>query len=338
MHLAQILALPPFVRIIADSALSYWVASAPGVVMKGFLNLLARAKLIELSEDEQRSVSGEPPPAAPAPPSETLAELPVPSTSDSRRRFGRRANGARAARTRRRRRGLRGPFAFADIFAAAGVPASPYPAEKLLRLLDGLRAMDAVTRKAAVLAMDAADDNWQIRRLPARRRAEDRRARGAQTPVGGADAEPRAAVGRGRRADQGWTLDEATAAIRQQISELEQLLEREVTRAAQEATSVEAGLRAARESAARETRRIDAEIERLREIPNTFKAARRRSLTSPAIETPVGQGEDSMAQLTPAGERADLAKGLMTLIVIGAAASLAWNFGLKERFAGGSAD
>ena len=38
-----------------------------------------------------------------------------------------------------------------------------------------------------------------------------------------------------------------------------------------------------------------------------------------------------MAQLTP------LAKGLMTIIVIGAAASLAWNFGLKERFAGGSA-
>jgi prefoldin subunit 5 len=48
-------------------------------------------------------------------------------------------------------------------------------------------------------------------------------------------------------------LDEATAAIRKQIAELEQLLEREVTRAAQEATSVEAGLRAARESAARES-------------------------------------------------------------------------------------
>jgi hypothetical protein len=55
-----------------------------------------------------------------------------------------------------------GRHAFADIFAAAGVPDSPYPAEKLLRLLDGLRAMDAGTRKAAVLAMDAADDNWQI--------------------------------------------------------------------------------------------------------------------------------------------------------------------------------
>ena len=65
---------------------------------------------------------------------------------------------------------------------------------------------------------------------------------------------------------------QSTAAIRQQIAELEQLLERAVTRAAQETTSVEAGLRAARESAAREARRLDTEIERLREIPNNFTA------------------------------------------------------------------
>jgi hypothetical protein len=36
-----------------------------------------------------------------------------------------------------------------------------------------------------------------------------------------------------------------------------------------------------------------------------------------------------MAQLTP------LAKGLITVIVLGVAGSLAWNFGLKERFGGG---
>jgi NitT/TauT family transport system substrate-binding protein len=38
-----------------------------------------------------------------------------------------------------------------------------------------------------------------------------------------------------------------------------------------------------------------------------------------------------MAQLTP------LAKGLITVVVLGVAGSLAWNFGLKERFAGGEA-
>jgi len=37
-----------------------------------------------------------------------------------------------------------------------------------------------------------------------------------------------------------------------------------------------------------------------------------------------------MAQLTP------LAKGLITVIVIGVAGSLAWNFGLKERLGTGA--
>ena len=239
--------------------------------MKGFLNLLARAKLIELSEDEQRSVSGEPPPAAPAPPSETLAELPVPSTSEA----GGDPGATPTARERPELVDAAEDFAghaFADIFVTAGVPASPYPAEKLLRLLDGLRAMDAGTRKAAVLAMDAADDNWQITDC----------LRDAELKVAALDEHKRQlAVQMQDRERQSaelveqikGTLDQATTAIRQQISELEQLLEREVTRAAQEATHVEASLRSSREAAARETRRIDAEVERLREIPNTFKAA-----------------------------------------------------------------
>ena len=37
-----------------------------------------------------------------------------------------------------------------------------------------------------------------------------------------------------------------------------------------------------------------------------------------------------MAQLTP------MAKGLITVIVLGVAGSLAWNLGLKERFANSS--
>jgi SMC interacting uncharacterized protein involved in chromosome segregation len=160
---------------------------------------------------------------------------------------------------------------FSDLFASAGVPASPYPAEKLLRLLDGLRAMDAGTRKSAVLAMDAADDNWQI----------DDCVRDADLKIAALEEHKRrlAEQMQERERQSGElvsqirvVLDEASAAIRKQIAELEQLLEREVTRAAQETTSVEAGLRAAREATAREARRMDAEIERLREIPNTFKA------------------------------------------------------------------
>lgn len=239
--------------------------------MKGILNLLAKAKLIELSEDEQLAAAGEASPAGPNASHELSGDLSGDlSGHQPQRESGIETAVAPSAGGADASPELEGQ-AFADIFASAGVPASPYPAEKLLRLLDGLRAMDASTRKAAVLAMDAADDNWQIsdcvgdaelkiaalddykRQLTAQ--MEDRESRSAEllTQIKAA-------------------LDEATVAIRKQIAELEQLREREVTRVAQEATGVEAGLRAARESAARETRRVDAEIERLREILTTFKA------------------------------------------------------------------
>ncbi len=244
--------------------------------MKGFLNLLAKAKLIELSEDERQAASTEPLQGVPMAGTEALAEAQEPPLREQ-------ASGEPAATPAVSALpslaeacpdldgdALEG-HAFEDIFAAAGVPASPYPAEKLLRLLDGLRAMDAGTRKMAVLAMDAADDNWQISDclsdadLKIAALEDHKRQLAAQ--LQDRERQSTELVNQIRQ-----VLDEGTAAIRKQIAELEQLLEREVTRAAQETTSVEAGLRAARESGARETRRVDAEIERLREIPTTFKA------------------------------------------------------------------
>ena len=239
--------------------------------MKGILNFLARAKLVELSEDERlaateaethtagaSAIAGAD--AAPGRmPEESVDVSPV-------------APRAVAATPSDPLAGEAEGIALADIFAAAGVPDSPYPAEKLLRLLDGLRAMDAGTRKAAVLAMDAADDNWQIGDCiaDADRKISALDAYKQQLNAQLQDREQQSAevVNQIKLA-----LDKSTAAIRTQIAELEQLLEREVTRAAQETTSVEAGLRAARESTAREARRMDAEIQRLREIPTSFKDA-----------------------------------------------------------------
>ena len=239
--------------------------------MKGILNFLARAKLVELSEDERlaateaethtagaSAIAGAD--AAPGRmPEESVDVSPVAPRAVATAPSDPLAGDAEG-------------IALADIFAAAGVPDSPYPAEKLLRLLDGLRAMDAGTRKAAVLAMDAADDNWQIGDCiaDADRKISALDAYKQQLNAQLQDREQRSAevVNQIKLA-----LDKSTAAIRTQIAELEQLLEREVTRAAQETTSVEAGLRAARESTAREARRMDAEIQRLREIPTSFKDA-----------------------------------------------------------------
>ncbi|EXI84846.1 MAG: hypothetical protein AW12_02350 [Candidatus Accumulibacter sp. BA-94] len=190
--------------------------------MKGILNLLAKAKLVELSDDE-RLAAPVPPPESEVAPAEPAAQHPAAVATAALPAAPELPSLAEAC-------GEVEGQSFADIFAGAAVPPSPYPAEKLLRLLDGLRAMDAVTRKAAVLAMDAADDNWQI----------DDCLRDAELKIAALDEHKnRLAAQMESRERQSaeiveqirLKLDEATAAIRQQISELEQLREREVTRA-----------------------------------------------------------------------------------------------------------
>lgn len=239
--------------------------------MKGILNFLARAKLVELSEDERLAASEAD--------TQTAGTSAVTENDAAPGRMSQESVDVSLVAPRTVTAAPNDPLAgeaegiaLADIFAAGGVPDSPYPAEKLLRLLDGLRAMDAGTRKAAVLAMDAADDNWQIGDCiaDADRKISALDAYKQQLNAQLQDREQQSAevVNQIKLA-----LDNSTAAIRKQIAELEQLLEREVTRAAQETTSVEAGLHAARESTAREVRRMDAEIERLREIPTSFKGA-----------------------------------------------------------------
>ena len=232
--------------------------------MKGILKFLERAKLIEPSADERLGAAEAELPAAEAHAEVATGVARVPETSLDR------PPQPPASAPAEPSAGDAEGLPLVDIFAAADIPTSPYPAEKLLRLLDGLRAMDARTRQAAVLAMDAADDNWQIGDCVS----------DAELKISALDAYKQQLSEQLQSREQQsaeianqirLALDRSTAAIRQQIAELEQLLEREVTRAAQETTSVEAGLRAAREATARETRRMDTEIERLREIPAHFK-------------------------------------------------------------------
>jgi hypothetical protein len=158
-----------------------------------------------------------------------------------------------------------------DIYAAASLPQSPFPAEKLLRLLEGLRTMDAATRKAAVQAMDAADDNWQMSDcVDDAKRKVDTLNSYKQLLDAQLLATEQQAVARVEEIRSG--LEKSTSEIRKQISELEQLLEREISKSAQQTTAIEAGVRAARETVGRESRRIGSEIERLGEIPAQFAA------------------------------------------------------------------
>lgn len=227
--------------------------------MKGILKLLAKAKLVDLSENEVQSASesiagavGEQTSIQVAPPSEPVSPVALSNEGAAELDVGEEQS-------------------FDTIYAAAAIPDSPFPAEKLLRLLDGLKAMDGATRKAAVLAMDAADDNWciadtiidaqrKIGALGGHKEYLAGQLRGGEQLA----AEKLAEV----KADQ----EISTTAVRQQIAELEQLLERKIAQSTQEASNIEAGLRSAREAVAREVRRMDTEIDRLREIPAQFAA------------------------------------------------------------------
>jgi chromosome segregation ATPase len=158
-----------------------------------------------------------------------------------------------------------------QIYAQGNVPASPYPAEKLLKLLDGLRTMDANVRKAAITAMDAADDSWTIEDvlLDVDRKIKALEARKAllAAQARAADVQAKAEVSAREQKQQ-----EAVASIRQQIADLQALMEREVEKATADKSAAQARAKTAQDASTRESARLDEEINRLREIPNTFAA------------------------------------------------------------------
>jgi hypothetical protein len=138
-----------------------------------------------------------------------------------------------------------------QVFAAANVPPCAYPAERLLRLLDGLKAMDEVTRRQTIQAIDAADDSWTIedpmRDAAAKVASIERHASSIRAGVAQAEQETQA-----RLRELVQRQESSVAEIRRQIADLDGLLAREIARGAQETAALEAALAAQRESANRE--------------------------------------------------------------------------------------
>jgi hypothetical protein len=158
-----------------------------------------------------------------------------------------------------------------DIYTNGGVAPSMYPAERLLRLMDGLSAMDAATRLMAVRAMDAADESWSI-----------------EDPLADADAKAQALAAHAAQlqanlqALQNQTharLDAIAARreqvvgdIRKQIAELEALVSRELSRAAADTATQQAELKAAQDQTARELAEMDLVSQRLLSLSGQFGA------------------------------------------------------------------
>jgi hypothetical protein len=137
-----------------------------------------------------------------------------------------------------------------DVYAAAGIPVSPYPAEKLLRVLDGLGAMDQGTQKVAIAAMDAADDGWTIDDpiRDAQYKVEALAAHVDRLRAGVEQAETETMEQIGVVKQNGETR---VADIRKQIVDLEALMSREIARSVQEQADLTSSLTAKREGANR---------------------------------------------------------------------------------------
>lgn len=217
--------------------------------MKGMLDFLEKAGLVRKDEPAE--------PAAAVSASRTAPEPAPPSAS---------MTDSTAA----------GTDALADldrIYANAGIAPSRYPAERLLRLLDGLSAMDEATRLMAIKAMDAADESWSIEDPLAdasvKVNALTAHAEQLQLNLQALEIESRAGLDAiaARQA-------QAVGDIRKQITELEALVSRELTRAAQETARQEAILNAAKDQTARELGAIAGISQRLQGLSAQFSASK----------------------------------------------------------------
>lgn len=231
--------------------------------MRGVMKLLAAARLVDLSEEEAAAMedaapgaeqdysslglsAAEPQPYGEQPPPLPQADLQPVVVNDI----------------------LEGQ-PFETIFAEAGVPPSPYPAERLLRLIDGLRAMDEATRRTAVQAMDAADDSWTIEDpvLDAQRKMQALQSYSDALvqQVDSTEQQSAAEIAALQAAEEN-----AVAEIRKQIAGLEKLLEREMQKTAATIATRQAEVSSARAAAQREMARVEAEVARLRDIAVQF--------------------------------------------------------------------
>jgi len=158
-----------------------------------------------------------------------------------------------------------------QIYADGEVPSCPYPAEKLLKVLAGLRAMDVGTRRAAIAAMDAADDSWRIEDVlldaECKIKVLESRKKMLASQAQAADTEAAARVSE-RETQQQQALDN----VRKQIADLQALMEREVAKATADKAAALAKAQAIRGAGTREMLRLNQEIDRLREISATFAA------------------------------------------------------------------
>jgi hypothetical protein len=156
-----------------------------------------------------------------------------------------------------------------EIYSAQGVSPALYPAERLLRLVDGLSAMDEATRQMAINAMDAADESWTIDD-PLVDAAAKTRALSAHSQTITANLQQLEQETQAHLDAMTQRQEKVVADIRQQIAELEGLVARELSRSAQETATQQAQLKASRDRIARDLAEMAQVSQRLLGLASQF--------------------------------------------------------------------
>ncbi len=220
--------------------------------MKGVMSILARAGLVELDAAAEAATD--------SPVSKLAGETPASAP----------AAAAASAPTDMAAALAKEQVDFARIYADMGIATARYPAERMLRVLDGLQALDPASRLLSVRAIDEADDSWSVADP-----LDDARmkiaALGAYADQVRANVAADDAEAESLRSELAQRSEQTVGEIRRQIAELQALLERETAKAATERTELDAALSSARARANQQLATIDVEAKRLGSLIATLE-------------------------------------------------------------------
>ena len=157
----------------------------------------------------------------------------------------------------------------AEIYSDAGVISSIYPYEKFVKLVDALAALDDGAKKAALAAMDAADDSWTAGDIASdlsnKRTALVQYQRDIEATVVNLEVKANEAI-----ANTKSQSDARVADRRAQIAALEQSIQDEFQTTGQTIGELHAQLAANKSAGEREGQRIGAVVFRMTTIEKTY--------------------------------------------------------------------
>jgi chromosome segregation ATPase len=158
------------------------------------------------------------------------------------------------------------------IYQAASVPSSNYTVERLGKLVEGLKQLDSATQRAAILAMDSADDTWSIEDIlqDARKKVDALQAYSNQTASKVTRIRENIQNDVQRLAAE---KDQSIANIQTQIAELQRLLESTISQHAAETAKLNSQALSAQQAVDREQQRMSEQIGKINTLVLPFTSS-----------------------------------------------------------------